>query len=94
MAGFLSGAARILYFHGDRACSTFSPGCKVLLKFDFFIFYVLACYRIEFKHFQFLRSNALILGRGIEMTGSGRRFELYFFSHDDVLRFRNPNVVL
>jgi hypothetical protein len=53
-----------------------------LLEFGFLVFDVLAYDRIEFGNFDFLWLGALILGSGVEMAGSGRRFELYFFSHD------------
>ena len=54
---------------------------------------MLAYDRIEFRNFYFLRLGALILGSGVEMAGSGRRFELYFFSHDNVLIFPSLNAV-
>lgn len=64
-----------------------------LLEFGFLVFDVLAYDRIEFRNFDLLRLGALILGSGIEMAGAGRRFELYFFSHDSFLIFPSLNAV-
>lgn len=58
---------------------------QVLFELDFLVLDVLARYRVEFQHFQFFWSDAFILGSGIKMAGSCRRFELYFFPHDSVL---------
>ena len=64
---------------------------NALLEFDFLVFDVLAHYRVKFQNLQLLRCGALILSGGVEMAGAGRRFEFYFFPHDDVLRCRSPD---
>ena len=37
---------------------------------------------IEFLHFQFARHSALVLGRGVKMSGACRGHHLYLVSHD------------
>ena len=61
-----------------------------LFELGFLVFDVLACNRIEFGNFDFFRSSALVLGCGVEMARSRRGFELYFFSHGNVLILRLP----
>jgi len=56
-----------------------------LFELGFLVFDVLAHNRIEFGNFDFLRGGALVLGCGVEMARSRRGFELYFFSHGNVL---------
>ena len=56
-----------------------------LFELGFLVLDVLARNRIEFGNFDFFRSGALVLGCGVEMARSRRGFELYFFSHDNVL---------
>jgi len=56
-----------------------------LFELDFLVLDVLACNRIEFGNFNFFRSGALVLGCGVEMARSRRGFELYLFSHGNIL---------
>ena len=56
-----------------------------LFELGFLVLDVLARNRIEFGNFDFFRSSALVLGCGVEMARSRRGFELYFFSHGNVL---------
>src|SRR5574340_778430 len=52
-----------------------------LLQLGFLVHDVLAGHRIEFLHFDLFRRGALVLGRRVEMTGTGTRFEFDFFAH-------------
>jgi hypothetical protein len=56
-----------------------------LFELGFLVLDVLARNRIEFGNFDFFRSGALVLGCSVEMARSRRGFELYFFSHGNVL---------
>jgi hypothetical protein len=56
-------------------------GQPELLQLGFFVHDVLAYLGIEFFHFDLFRCGALVLGRGVEMTGTGTGFEFDFFAH-------------
>ena len=58
---------------------------QTLFELGFLVFDVLAHNRVEFQNFEFLRFGALVLGGGVEVASSRRRFELYFLSHDKSL---------
>jgi len=42
-----------------------------LLQLGFLVHDMLACLGIVFLHFELFRRGALVLGRGVEMTGTG-----------------------
>ena len=52
-----------------------------LLQLGFLVHDMLACLGIVFLHFDLFRRGALVLGRGVEMTGTGTGFEFDFFAH-------------
>ena len=41
-----------------------------LLDFRLFINHVLACFRVEFFHFQLFSLGTLVFGGGVEVTGT------------------------
>ena len=67
------------------ACPRGKP--QTLFELGFLVFDVLAHNRVEFQNFEFLRFGALVLGGGVEVASSRRRFELYFLSHDNSLYY-------
>src|SRR5690606_41596079 len=52
-----------------------------LLDLRFLVRHVFAYFRIEFLYFHLLRMEALVLGRRVEMTGAGARYELDLLTH-------------
>jgi len=55
-----------------------------LLDLAFLVDHMLADHRVEFLDFHLFRHISLVLGRGIEMTGTGAGNELDLVTHDDV----------
>ena len=53
-----------------------------LLDLRFLIHNVLAHHRVKFLDFHFFRHVALVLGRGVVMTGTGAGDEFDFVTHD------------
>jgi hypothetical protein len=51
-----------------------------LLQFHFLVIHVLASFGIKFFDQQFLGSGLLVFAGGVEVTGSGCRFQLDFFA--------------
>src|ERR1700752_616061 len=57
-----------------------------LLQFRFLVEHVLAHARVELLDFDLVRRRALVLGRGVEVTGSRSRFELDLLAHGGLLK--------
>jgi len=57
-----------------------------LLQLDFFVFHMLASFRIKFHDQHFVGRGFLVLGGRVKVTGAGSGFQLDFlacaFSHD------------
>jgi hypothetical protein len=56
-------------------------GQSELLQLGFLVHHMLAYLGIVFLHFDLFWCGALVLGRGVEMTGTGTGFEFDFFAH-------------
>ena len=70
-------------------CEVLPLSQVALLDLRFLVGDMLACLRIEFHDLHFFRRGALVLGGGVEVTGTCGRFQLDFvaarFSHDGPL---------
>jgi hypothetical protein len=54
-----------------------------LLDLGFFVGHVLAGDRIKFFDLHLFRLGPLVFGRGVEVTGTGGRFEFDLVAHDE-----------
>jgi hypothetical protein len=58
----------------------FSAGKTELLQLGFLVFHMLAGLGIKLHERHFLGHGFLVLAGGVEVTGTGRRFQLDFFA--------------